>query len=221
MRCSCLRRWGCVLYVKSRVELMPGLCALDVCWPSLGLCAFDVSRTRCAALYVSPYVQSRIVLLPALWALNVCWPSLGLCAFDVNRIRGAALCVDRYVQSRIMLLLALCALDVCWQSIRLCALNVNQSPLGWTAVREPICAVPGCAPAGTICARRVLAEPRVVCVRRKSNPLCCPVCGHIMCSPGLCSCGDYVRSTCAGRAYGCVRSMETDPRWDHGILFAM
>ena len=61
-RCDVL----CVgLYVQSRIVFLPGQCALDVCWSSLGLCAFDVNRIRWAALlYVSLYVQSRIVLLP-------------------------------------------------------------------------------------------------------------------------------------------------------------
>ena len=68
------------------------VCTLDVCCPSIGLCTFDVNRTRCAALlYVGQYVQSRIVLLPGLCALDVCWPSLGLCAIDVNQTRCAAL----------------------------------------------------------------------------------------------------------------------------------
>ena len=70
-----------------RIVLLPGLCALDVCRPSLGLCAFDVNRTRCAALYVGLYVQSRVVLLPGLCAVDVCWPSLALCAFDVDQTR--------------------------------------------------------------------------------------------------------------------------------------
>ena len=62
---------------------------------SLGLCAFDVIRTRCAALrYVGQYVEYRIVLLPGLCALDIFCPSLGLFAFDVNRTRCAAL---RYV----------------------------------------------------------------------------------------------------------------------------
>ena len=84
-------RWyGCAalyvgIYVQSRIVLLPGLWALDVCCPSLGLCAFDINRTRCAALYVGLYVQFRVVLLPGLCALDVCWPSLGLCAFNVNR----------------------------------------------------------------------------------------------------------------------------------------
>ena len=98
--------------------LLPGLGTLDMCCPSLGLCAFNVNRTRCAALrYVGQYVQSRIVLLLGQCALDMCCPGLGLYAFDVNRTRYAAL---RYV-------------------------------------------------------------------------------GY-MCSPVLCSCRDYVRSTCAGRA---------------------
>ena len=75
------------LDLQSRIVLLPGLCALDVCWLSLGLCEFDVDRTRCAALYVGLYVQSRVMLLPGLCALDVCWMSLGLCAFDVNRTR--------------------------------------------------------------------------------------------------------------------------------------
>ena len=66
-------------------------------------------------------------------------------------------------------------------------------------VRGRKCAIPGCAPAGTtvvlvlrvlyepmvvlygraivfgyVSARRVLGEPRILCVRRKSNPRCNP-----------------------------------------------
>ena len=78
--------------------LLPGLYALDVCWLRLGLCVFDVNRTRCAALYVGLYVQSsRFVLLPGLYALDMCCPSLGFGAFDVNRTRCAALYVGIYV----------------------------------------------------------------------------------------------------------------------------
>ena len=60
------------LYVQAWVVLLPGLYALDVCWPRLGLCAFDVKRIRCAALYVGLYVQYRILLLPGLCELDVC-----------------------------------------------------------------------------------------------------------------------------------------------------
>ena len=45
------------LYVQFWFVLLPGVCALDVRWPSLGLGESDVNRTRCAALYagrVSP-----------------------------------------------------------------------------------------------------------------------------------------------------------------------
>ena len=79
--------------------LLPGLCALDMCCPSLGLCAFDVNRTFCVALgHVSQYVLSRIVLLRGLCALEMCCPSLGLCEFDVNQTRcGALRYVGQYV----------------------------------------------------------------------------------------------------------------------------
>ena len=113
--------YGCAaqyvgLGVLSRIVLLPGLCALDLCWPSQGLCAFDVNRTEmrsryilslwygCAAECVGLGVLSRVVLLPGLCAFEVCWPSLGLCAFDVNRTRYAALYVGLYVQSRVVLL---------------------------------------------------------------------------------------------------------------------
>ena len=44
-------------YLLSRIELLPGLCPLDVCCESLGLWAFEVYRTCCAALrYVGHYV---------------------------------------------------------------------------------------------------------------------------------------------------------------------
>ena len=81
--------------------------------PSLGLYAFDVNRTRCAALYVGLYVQSRVVLMPELQSrvvllpgvcvLDVCSPRLGLSAIVVNRTRCAALYVGLYVQSRVVL----------------------------------------------------------------------------------------------------------------------
>ena len=77
------------------------------------MCAFDVNRTRCAAMYMGLYVQAWVVLLPGLYALDVCWPRLGLCAFDVKRIRCAALYVGLYRQYRISLLPGLCELDVC------------------------------------------------------------------------------------------------------------
>ena len=94
--------------------VLSGPCALDV-RPSLGLCTFDVNRTRCAALLcVGLNIRSRIVLLPGLCALDVCWASLALCALYVHRTRCAApLCVGPYVQSRSLLLPGLCALDVC------------------------------------------------------------------------------------------------------------
>ena len=71
------------LYVQYRIVLLPGVCALDVCWPSLGLSAFDVNRTRCAILCVGLYVQSRVVLLTGLCAIDEFWPRLGV--FFVRR----------------------------------------------------------------------------------------------------------------------------------------
>ena len=86
------------------------------------------------------------------------------------------------------------------------------------------CVVSGCAPAGTtvalvvcvlanpavlpvqrsiasgyIFARRVLAEPRVVCVRLKPNPLCCPavrgsICEVSDCDPAGTMCARHVLS---------------------------
>ena len=72
--------------------LLSGLCALDVCCSTLGLCAFDVNRIgRAALMYVGLYFQSRIVFLVGLCAFGVCWSSLGLCALAVKRTRCAAL----------------------------------------------------------------------------------------------------------------------------------
>ena len=97
------------LYSQSRILLLPGLCAIDLCWPSLGFFTFDVNRTDCAILCVGLYVQSRNVLLQELCAFDVRWPSLGLCAFGVNRTRLAALLnVSLYLQSRNVLLPGLC-----------------------------------------------------------------------------------------------------------------
>ena len=48
--------------VTERRAVASGFCTLDVCWQSIGLCAFDVNRTRCAALYMSLYVQSEVAL---------------------------------------------------------------------------------------------------------------------------------------------------------------
>ena len=87
--------------------------------------------------------------------------------------------------------LGLCALDVCCTSIGLCAFDVNRTEM-WSRymlfcvvrlccpVYGPRCAVPGCAPAGTMVvlalrviasgctrARRVLTEPKIVYARRK------------------------------------------------------
>lgn len=42
-----------------------------------------------------------------------------------------------------------------------------------------MCTVPGCATAGPMCTRRMLADPRVVYVRCYSNLLCCSVRGTI------------------------------------------
>ena len=81
-----------VLYEQSRIVLLPELYEIDVCCPRIGLCAFDVNQTSCAALlYMGLDVQSRNVLLPELCSLHVCCPSLELCAFDVNRTRCVAL----------------------------------------------------------------------------------------------------------------------------------
>ena len=93
-------------------------------------------------------------------------------------------------------------------------------------VDGPGCAVPGCAPAGTMlmpalrvlaeptvvparraiasgcmCAQRVLAEPRVVCVRHKSNSLCCPV------HEAICAVPD-----CAPSGTVCARRVLSEPR---------
>ena len=110
--------------------LLPELYAIDVCCPRIGLCAFDVNQTRCAALlYVGLGVQSRNVLLPGLCSLHVCCPSLELCALNVNRTRYVSLLyVGLGVQSRIVLLQALCALDVCCPSPGLCACLLYTSP---------------------------------------------------------------------------------------------
>ena len=73
------------LYLQSRIVLLPRLCALDVCWPRLGLFAFDVNRTGFAALlYAGLYVQSRILHQQGLCAHDVFKPNQGFCAFAVN-----------------------------------------------------------------------------------------------------------------------------------------
>ena len=122
-----------------------------------------------------------------------CCPSIGLCEFDENRTE---------MRSRYLLFCV----------VRLCR-----------TVRGPRRAVQGCAPAGTMCARHVLAEPRVVCVdvNRTRNgvlvyTLLCstavlPCTWAYMYNPRMCACWDCVRLTCAGRAWGCVRSTLIEP----------
>ena len=101
---------------------------LDVCWSSLGLCAFDVNRTPCSALlYRGLGVQSRIVLLPGLCALDVCWPSLRLCAFDVNRPAVLPCCTWANMCSPRLCSCQDYALDMCCQSQELCAFDVNRT----------------------------------------------------------------------------------------------
>ena len=103
------------------------------------------------------------------------------------------------VQSRIALLPGLCMFDVCWSSLELCAFDVNrisQSALPYFGlyVQSRVVLLPGlrtfdvCWSSVELCAFDVI-EPAVL-----------PCCTWVdMCSPGLCSCGDYVCSTCAGR----------------------
>ena len=99
-----------------------------MCWPSLGLCAFDVTRIRGAALCVDLYVQSRIMLLPELGALGVCWKSIRSCALNFNQSplgwtvgREPIWAVPDYVQS------GLCALDVCWSRLGVFSFDVNRT----------------------------------------------------------------------------------------------
>ena len=130
------------------------MCA-RVCWPRLGFSAFDVNRTRCAALYVGLYMVSQVVLLAGQCALDVCWPSIGLCAFGVNRSRCAALYVGLYVQSRVVLLLGVWALDMYWPSLGLCALDVNRTHLYVQSrvvlLRQRISDYLGCAQSASGC----------------------------------------------------------------------
>ena len=82
-------------YMRNGVVLLPGLCTFDVCWPSLGLYAFDVNRTDLGILFAMCYgsaalcvgldVQSRVVLLPGSWSCWLCvYPlSLRLCLVGV------------------------------------------------------------------------------------------------------------------------------------------
>ena len=149
--------------------LLSGLCALDECCLSLRLC----------------------VLPCGTWA-NMCSP--GLCS-----------CRD-YVRSTVAVRALAC---VCCPP-----------------VRGPICVIPDRAPAGTMCARHVLSERSVLCASLRYVgqlvvsrivllpglcllDVCCPSIGLCvlpcgtwanMCSPGSCSCRNYVRSTCAVQA---------------------
>ena len=92
-------------------------------------------------------VQSRVVFLPGLWS---CW----LCVYLLS--------LRLYLFS-VRLSQVVCALDVCCPSIRLCAFDVNRT-------RDLI-------PVYTLfCGTVVL-----------------PCAWAYMCSPGLCSCRDYVR----------------------------
>ena len=126
-------------------------------------------------------MQSRIVLLPRLWPCWLCVLLLSPWFYLLGvRLPPQVVCVRRKSNSRWNLGTYLC------RALRLCC-----------PVCGPGCEVPGCAPAGTIfvlalrvlaehvvvparraiasdytCSRRVLAEPKIVCVRRKSNPRC-------------------------------------------------
>jgi len=102
-------------YVQYRVVLMQGLCGLDVCLTSRGLCAFDVNRTCRAAFYLALYEHTRVVLPPTLWALNI------------NRNRCTSLYESLYLMSQVVLLPGVWTLDVCWPIIGLCAFGVNRT----------------------------------------------------------------------------------------------
>ena len=52
--------------VPGRRAVASGLCALDVCCPSLGLCAFDVNRTRDAIPVYTLLCGTAV--LPCPWA---------------------------------------------------------------------------------------------------------------------------------------------------------
>ena len=123
----------------------------------------------CVAVCVGLDAQSRVVLLPGLWSCMFCVYLLSLRLYLVG----------------VRLHQVVCALDVCCPSIGLCAFDINRTEMRsryilfcvvrlCCPVRGPRRAVPGCAPAGTMCARRVLAEPRVVGFRRKPNTGCDP-----------------------------------------------
>ena len=81
--------WSCCLFVYLLslwlylvgVQLPQVVCALDLFWLSLRLCALDVRRTR----------RVISVCAIAVWygCASLSWPSQGLCAFDVRRTRDA------------------------------------------------------------------------------------------------------------------------------------
>ena len=70
-------------------------------------------------------------------------------------------------------------------------------------------------------ARRVLVEPRVVCVRCKLNPLYCPVRGPLCIVSDFVPTGImYAQRVLAEPRGVCVRR-NSNPRWDIGTIFAM
>ena len=155
---------------EMRSRCVPAVCyvriAPGVCLSSLWSCTLGV-------YLLSQWLYLVCVrLVQVICALDVCWPSLGLCLFQLNRGRDA--------------------------------IPVNVLPCGMLCcpLRGSGCALSGSAPAGTMvvlalrvlaqhmivpgrraipygCARagRVLAEPKVGCIRRMSNSRCDVVMG--------------------------------------------
>ena len=153
---------------RSGIVLLPGLCPPDVYWPSLGLCAFDVTRTRCAALRY----MGKLCVVPQ------CDPAGTMCARHVLaerrvvnvRRQSNPLCCPA-VRRTICVVPGCAPARTMWtrhvlsEAMVVCVRR-KSNPLSCPAVRGPICVVPDCAPVGTMCARRVLSKPRVVCVRQ-------------------------------------------------------
>ena len=106
--------------------------------------------------------------LPGPCAVDVCCQAKGCVPIDVNRNCCASLYVGLYMEFTNVLLPGPCALDVFWLSLGLCAFDVNRPCC--TVRYVGLYAVQGCGPAGTMCARRVLAKPSVV--YNRCDPRC-------------------------------------------------
>ena len=82
-------------YVQSTIVLLPGLCALDVCCPTIGLRAFDVNRTRDSIpVFNLFYVTAVLPLRRPICAVPDCAPADHMCAGRML-VEPRIMCVQR------------------------------------------------------------------------------------------------------------------------------